>query len=174
MRKRWLILALVFSVMVNVAAIGTIGYHWWRARSAASFLSHPGGPMLKPMRRALSLNPAQMRELGEQRRQIAEEIEKNQQDLVEARARLMELLRSPAPDSMAVEEILEEMTSAQMTMQRTVLRNLLRMKRELTPEQQERLLRMMERRPGWDMGPGLGHRRMRGRLGPADRRIRGE
>jgi len=114
-----------------------------------------------------------MEKLDKQRKQISEEIGKKQQDLLEARTRMMELLRSPDPDSMAVEEILEEMTSAQMAMQRTVLRNLLRMKRELTPEQQERLLRMMERRPGWDMGPGLGHRRMRGRLGP-DRRIRGE
>ncbi|OPX25933.1 MAG: hypothetical protein B1H02_00090 [Candidatus Latescibacteria bacterium 4484_107] len=123
MRNKWLILALVFSVMVNAAAIGTIGFHWWKVRRIARPLPPPGGPMRGLMHRALSLNPTQMRKLDAHRK-------------------------------------------------RTVFFNLLQMKRELTPEQQEKLLRMMARRPGWDgMGPEFGHGPKPGRFGPGRKRM---
>ncbi|MFH1007874.1 MAG: periplasmic heavy metal sensor [Candidatus Latescibacterota bacterium] len=172
MRKKWLILALVFSVMVNVAAIGTIGFHWWRASHAASFLPPPGGPMRGPMRRELSLDPDQMRELETHRKQMAQEIDHLQEELSEARNSMMALLRSADPDSTAVEEVLEEIMASQMAMERKVLHNLLRMKRELTPEQQEKLLRMMARRPGWDrMRPDFRRGREDGRFGPGRKRM---
>jgi Spy/CpxP family protein refolding chaperone len=176
MRNKWLILALVFSVMVNAAAVGTIGFHAWKVRRIARLWPYPGGPMRGPIRglmhRSLSLNPAQMRELDAHREQMAKEIERNQKGLVETRIRMMELLRSPEPDSTEVEAALQEMAAFQMSIQRTVFRNLLQMKRELTPEQQEKLLRMMARRPGWDkMGPEFRHGPKRDRFGPGMRRM---
>ena len=173
MRKRWLILALVFSVMVNVATIGTIGFHWWKVRSVDHLPPPPPELMLRPLRRPLDLTPDQMQELGAQRRRISEEIRGIRKDLFESRARLMELLRSPDPDSMAVEEILQEIASAQVALERKVIHNILRMKRTLTPEQREKLLQMMERRGGWGrMGPGQGHGMMRGPSGPGRMRRR--
>ena len=167
MRTRWLILALVFSGMVNVAAIGTIGYHWWKVRSAARPFSRSHRPMMRgPMHEALSLSPAQMQKLHEQRRQIVEDISKMRQGLTESRAHLMQLLRSPDPDSMAVEEILQEIASSQLAVERKVIQNILQMKEALTPEQREMLLQMIERRGKGDgMRPGLQHRMRRGRPG---------
>ncbi|MCD6333740.1 MAG: periplasmic heavy metal sensor [Candidatus Latescibacteria bacterium] len=172
MRNKWLILALVFSVMVNAAAIGTIGFHWWKVRRIVRPLPPPGGPMRGLMHRALSLNPTQMRKLDAHRKQMTEEIERNKKGLVENRIRLMQLLRSSEPDSAEVEAALQEMGAFQMAIQRTVFFNLLQMKRELTPEQQEKLLRMMARRPGWDgMGPEFGHGPKPGRFGPGRKRM---
>ena len=169
MRTKWLIIALVFSVVVNVAAVGTIGYHWWKVHSAEPPLppSPPPEAMLRPLRRPLNLTPDQMQKMGAQRRRISEEVRGIRKDLFESRARLMELLRSPDPDSMAVEEILQEIASAQVALERKVIHNIFRMKRTLTPEQREKLLKMMERRGGWGrMGPGQGHGMMRGPSGP--------
>ena len=176
MRNKWLILALLFSVMVNAAAIGTIGFHWWKVRRIERPFPPPGGPMRDParglMHRALSLNPAQMRKLDAHREQMAEEIERNRKGLAKTRIRMMQLLRSPEPDSTEVEAMFQEMAAFQMAIQRTVFRNLLRMKRELTPEQQEKLLRMMARRPGWEgMGPEFGHGPKRDRFGPGRKRM---
>ncbi|MCK5734085.1 MAG: periplasmic heavy metal sensor [Candidatus Latescibacteria bacterium] len=176
MRNKWLILALVFSVMVNVAALGTIGFHAWQVRRIERPLPPPGGPIGDPIRglmhRALSLNPDQMRELDAHRKQMAEEIGSIQKGLGEARTRMMQLLRSSDPDSTEVDAVLQEMMASQMTMQRAVLCNLLRMKRGLTPEQQEKLLRMMARKPGWDgMGPEFRHGPKRGRFGPGRNRM---
>lgn len=168
MRTKWLTIALVFSVIVNVAGIGTIGYHWWRVRS----VDHPLGPpppemMLRPLRRPLSLSPDQMRELEAQRRRISEEIRGIRRDLSESRVRLMQLLRSPDPDSTAVEEVLQEIASSQVALERKVIHNILRMRKVLTPEQREELLRMMERRGGWGrMGPEPEHGMRRGPFGP--------
>lgn len=176
MRKKWLILALVFSGMVNVAAIGTIGFHWWRVRSVDHRLHSfpPGEPMLRPLHRLLSLTPDQVQKLEAQRRRISEEIRGIRQNLFESKTRLMELLRSPDPDSMAVEEILQEIASSQVALERKVIHNILRMKQALTPEQREKLLQMMERRGGWDrMRPRLGHGGEKHRLGPGGR-IRGK
>ena len=168
MRTRWLTLALVFSVMVNLAAIGTIGYHWWNVRSAARPLSPSYRPMMPgPMHRMLSLSPAQMKKLEEQHRRATEEIMKMRQDLAESRARLMQLLRSPDPDSMAVEKILQEMASSQVALERKVIQNILQMKEALPPEQQEKLLQMIERwGRGNRMGPGWEHGMKRGPFGP--------
>lgn len=177
MRTRWLTVALVFSVMVNVAAIGTIGYHWWKVRSVDHPLPPPHRPMLKPLRHPpLSLTPDQMQGLEAQRRRITEEIREIRSNLFKSRARLMELLRSPDPDSMAVEEILQEIASSQIALERTVIHNILRMRQVLTPEQREKLLQMIEQRGGWDrmMERGWEHREdARLRRGMRGRRDRG-
>ena len=169
MRTKWLIIALMFSVVVNVAALGTIGFHWWKVRGVRPPLPPfpPPKEMLRPLRRPLDLTSDQMQELGTQRRRISEEIRGIRKDLLDSRARLMELLRSLDPDSMAVEEILQEIASSQVALERKVIHSILRMKRTLTPEQREKLLQMMERRGGWGrMGPGQGHGMMRGPSGP--------
>jgi len=169
MRTKWLIIALVFSVVVNVVAIGTIGFHWWKVRRVGPPLppSPPPEAMLRPLRRPLNLTPDQMQKLGAQRRKILEEIRGIRKDLFESRARLMELLRSPDPDSMAVEKVLQDIASSQIALERKVIHSILRMKQALTPEQREKLLQMMERRGGWDrMGPGPGHGMMRGPSDP--------
>ena len=175
MRTKWLIIALVFSVVVNVAALGTIGFHWWKVRGVRPPLPPSPLPkeMLRPLRRPLDLTSDQMQELGTQRRRISEEIRGIRKDLLESRARLMELLRSPDPDSMAVEEILQGIASSQVALERKVIHSILRMKRTLTPEQREKLLQMIERREGWDrMGPGFGRKMNRNRPRPG--RIRTE
>ena len=170
MRTKWLIMALAFSVVVNVAALGTIGFHWWKVQSVRPPLPPfpPPKEMLRPLRRPLDLTSDQMQELGTQRRRISEEVRGIREDLLESRARLMEFLRSPDPDSMAVEEILQEIASSQVALERKVIHNILRMKQALTPEQREKLLQMMERRGGWDspkMGPGFGRKMNRNRPG---------
>ncbi len=149
MRNRWLILVLAFSLIVNVAAIGTIGYRWWRARRMTSQWSHPHRRMLEPMRGLLSLTPEQMDQLEEQRRRISGETEEIRQDLFKSRARLMELLGTD-PDSLEIEELLQEIASSQVALERKVINNILRMKQVLTPEQREELLRMMEKRGRFD------------------------
>ena len=177
MRTKWTIIALVFSVVVNLVAMGTIGFHWWKVRRVVGPPLPPFPPseaMLRPLRRPLNLTPDQMQELGAQRRRISEEIRGIRKDLFESRARLMQLLRSPDPDSMAVEEILQEIASSQVALERKVIHSILRMKQTLTPEQREKLLRMMERRGGWSgfewksdsMGPRPGHGMMRGPSDP--------
>jgi len=169
MRQRWLVLALVFSGMVNLAAIGTIGYHGWRVRTSR----RPFEEMPAPLRRELSLNPDQMEKLGEHRQQSREEMGRIRQGLLETRTRLMELLRSPDPDSMAVEDLLQQMVSSQMAMERRVIHDLLRLRQVLTPEQREQFMRLMERRFRWDgMGPERGpeHKRQRGPFGNGPRR----
>jgi len=102
-----------------------------------------------------------MQELEAQRRWISEEIRGIRRDLSEKRARLMQLLRSPDPDSTAVEEILQEIASYQVTLERKIVQSILQMRKVLTPEQREKLFRMIERRGGWRgwdrMGPRLDH-----------------
>ena len=171
MRQRWLVLALVFSGLVNLAAIGTIGYHGWRVRTPR----RPFEEMPASLRRELSLDPDQMERLAEHRQQSREEMERIQQSLLETRTRLMELLRSPDPDSMAVEDLLQQMVSSQMAMERKVIHDLLRMRQVLTPEQRERFMRLMERRFRWGgMGPEHGpeHKGRRGPFGNGRRRER--
>jgi Spy/CpxP family protein refolding chaperone len=145
MRSRWLILALVFSVMVNIMAIGTIGFHWWAIRRLPPPPQSLHGPLRGPMRDMLSLSPAQIERLDKETSRTLEEINELRRHHFETRAHLFQLLRSPSPDSMAVEEVLRDISESQMALERHVIHNILRMKRILTPEQQEKLLRSLER-----------------------------
>ena len=172
MRQRWLIIALVFSGMINVAAIGTIGYHWWRVDGEAPPSPRfPPEEMPAPLRRELNLSSAQAQKLTEHRRQTSEEMQKIRRDLLETRTRMMQLLRSPNPDSMAVEEILQKMVSSQVALERKVIHSILGMREVLTPEQRERLLRMMEKRFRWEgKGPGPEHGMRRRPFDPGRRK----
>jgi Spy/CpxP family protein refolding chaperone len=102
------------------------------------------------MTRALGLNPKQGRMLMEQRRGAAKEMRKVSQELSKARRHLMQLLSVPDPDSIAVEQAIQQLASAQIEMERQVVRSILEMKETLTPEQQERLLHRMKRGRKWD------------------------
>jgi Spy/CpxP family protein refolding chaperone len=67
-------------------------------------------------------------------------------ELGQARGELMALLRQPDPDKAAVEAKLREITRLEDAIQREFVQHLLRMKKVLTPAQQERLFRTMGER----------------------------
>ncbi|MFQ6091566.1 MAG: Spy/CpxP family protein refolding chaperone [bacterium] len=158
MRSKWLILALVFSVAVNGAALVTIGYQWWRSRQPAR---PPIELRREILRRQLNLTEDQFRRVRDAQGQVAEEMEAMRKSLRAKRAELVRLLREPDPDRAEIDARLREIATLQADLERRVVDNLLKLKGVLTPEQREKLLSIIDHHL---MGPG--RRGRRGRFGP--------
>jgi Spy/CpxP family protein refolding chaperone len=75
-----------------------------------------------------------------------ERTSRSKQDLGRARRELITLLRQPAPDTRAIAAKLREISRLEEAIRREFVQHLLRMKKVLTPAQQERLFGTMDER----------------------------
>jgi Spy/CpxP family protein refolding chaperone len=92
------------------------------------------------------LTAAQQAQVDHLHQLLLERTSPLKQDLGRARGELMTLLRQPDPDKGAVEAKLREISRLEDAIQREFVQHLLRMKKVLTPAQQERLFRTMGER----------------------------
>jgi Spy/CpxP family protein refolding chaperone len=169
MKNKWLILILIFSVAVNVAALFTIGVQWsrhfWRQH-----------PLAKPpfseqhrelLRRKLNLTEDQYQQVKEAHDAFNAEMETMHSSLRAKREALFRQLRAPDPDLAEIDTLLVEMATLQADIERKVVDNLLSMKNVLTPEQRERFLSLIDRRFSEHRRPfGPGQRERRGPFRP--------
>lgn len=160
MRNKMLILALVFSVAVNSAALVTIGYQWWASRlpERPQMALHRG-----TYRRELGLTEEQIRRFQDAQRQMIEDIDVMRRSLRSKRVEIVRLLGELEPDRAEIDVRLKEISTKQADLERLVVHNLLKLKDVLTPAQREKLLSIIYHRlieGGRHMGPGR-----RGRLG---------
>jgi len=163
MRSKWILILLMFSLAVNVAALVTMAMQW-------SKHSGRNGPPSRPpfsenhremLRRRLDLTDEQYERVARTQDQFAKEMEALQTSLGTKRDELFLQLEAQEPNREQVEVLLQEIATLQADQERKVVGNLLNMKDVLTPEQREKLHSLLDRRFG---GP-RGHFGPRGRQG---------
>lgn len=161
--KKWLIIVLVFSVAVNVAALVTIGIQWSRHSGKYHPLSGPpfSEKHSEMLHRRLDLSEDQIQKVKETQDRFAEEMETMQNGLRTKREALFRQLRAPEPDRTEIDTLLVEIAALQANVERNVVNHLLEMKDVLTPEQRKKLLSLIDRRFR-DHGPRFGPRKRNG------------
>ncbi|UCE19850.1 MAG: periplasmic heavy metal sensor [Gemmatimonadota bacterium] len=165
MRNRWLIVVLIFSVAVNVAALVTIGIQWSRHFTRHHpLLSEPpfSERHRELLRRKLNLTEVQYQQVKEAHDKFNVEMETMHSSLRAKRKALFHQLRAPDPDRAQIDTLLVEIATLQADIERKVVDNLLSMKNVLTPEQRERFLSLIDRRFSEHrrhFGPGQRERR---------------
>jgi Spy/CpxP family protein refolding chaperone len=92
------------------------------------------------------LTPAQRAQVDRLQQLRLERTSPLKQDLARARRELITLLRQPDPDRKAVTAKLREISRLEEAIQGEFVQHLLRMKKVLTPAQQERLFGSMDER----------------------------
>ncbi len=168
--KRTLILLLVFSLAVNLAAVVTFSYYWWsearlekgrRRRSAA----RSGEVRPDLLRRRLDLRKDQMEEIERERDKMMTEIVSLREQSSEMRRELMALLEAEKFDRGKADSLLSEIAFLQVRIEKQVFEHLVEMRTVLTPEQKKLLLQMLERRLyHGDVGRPLLERRLERRM----------
>lgn len=161
MKSKILIFAVVIVAVLALSLLSTVAYLRWFDHGRAPTPRRAASPSML-LRGELALTEAQTAELEALRASFDEGAEAARNELRERRRALMEELRAVAPDTVRIDQLVEEIGSLQATLEKQVIRHMLREQAVLTPEQREQFLSMFHKRfqerEGMPWGRGMGKR----------------
>lgn len=151
MSKRSLIIILVISVAINLAAILTFGYHWWEARSykreiTSRWIDRGRDLRGSLLRHRLNLTEEQTDAINAMHEEMRPKMVSLREKLFIKREKLIALLRETGPNKARADTLLGDIASLQTELEAQVFEHLCRMKDMLTPEQQKQFLQLYERK----------------------------
>lgn len=141
MRNRWLLVALVFSLTVNLVALVTLAVFW--------FSKPPRKPVPQARWRSEGrprFHPEEDEVVAKMVRDYLQRAQKEKMSLRAARLQLVELLRQEKPDTTKIMAIIDELASHQAELERLTVRHLLALKPRIGKERLDFLIRMFEER----------------------------
>ena len=143
MRSRWLVYVLIFSVAVNIAAVGTLVYYWTRPGRPPGGFRH--GPK-RDLAAMLDLEKAQQVQLDSLRRVYFERLKPLRKELRRERARLSAVLEQNAVDSLILKQHIARIAELQARVELETAKHLHQMQKLLTPEQRAKFRRFLRDR----------------------------
>jgi Spy/CpxP family protein refolding chaperone len=135
MKEKLIIVIMIFSLTINVAALVTMGYFWGRDYTSRKESLEGGEP--PALTAGLSLDKRQRGKMRGLRRAFLQETTPIQDTLMIKRGELANHLNAIDPDRTAINQILREINELQLQIQLAVTDNLLKEKASLDPLQQE-------------------------------------
>ncbi len=161
MTKKTLTVILAVLAIIALSMLSTFAYERWLT-PGRRHVPRPDGHPFALLRGELALTKEQMTLLEAQRKTFEDELQGTRAQLRDKRRVLMESLRADAPDTLAMDRVVEEIGALQVGLEKQMIRHMLDEQTILTPEQRQRLhsmflkhFREMETGP-W-IGPGGGH-----------------
>jgi len=144
MSRKLLIIALIISVAINLAAVFTIGFYWREVRSHKRDIRPRWTERVhdwheSPLRRELNLTEEQLEVLNRYQQEMRQKMLPYRQELFTKRKELMELLKETEPNKERADSLFREIVSLQMELEAHIFDNLWYLRSMLTPEQRERL-----------------------------------
>ena len=151
MSKRALIIILVISVAINLAAILTFGYHWWETWSYRREITSRGIDRRRDLRGSLlrhrlNLTEEQIDAINAVHEEMRSKMLSLRGKLFTKREELIALLGETEPNKARADSLIKEIASLQAEVEARVFENLYQMRDILTPEQQKQFLQLYERR----------------------------
>jgi Spy/CpxP family protein refolding chaperone len=149
MKNKILTVILILSLGLNLGVLVTFSRHWLNRRE---FNKGPGESswFKRKMQKELKLTDAQVALMEQDRKNVDQEIRSIRGELKRKRAELFTLLEANPVDSAKVDKLIDAISLLQARIEKTVVNHLATMKKNLTPEQQQRFKAMM---PKGFMGP---------------------
>ena len=149
MKENLKTLILIFSVVLNIAFVGTAIYHKWSSPPARSAL--PGNrPFLYE---ELNLTKEQLEKFEPLRNRFHARLNEISSEIRKKRFHLIDLLAASDPDREAIRRQQEKIFALQKRMQMTIINHLLDESTILTVEQRARLFRLIRKRSETKGGP---------------------
>jgi Spy/CpxP family protein refolding chaperone len=136
-------IALVFSLAVNISLLGTAGYHYYRNSGWTGSAPCPLSPTHQHLYQELGLSTIQLSQMEPLARKFHEHLAELRKDMKGKNGRLVELLGQKDNDPVQVEGLRKEMAEIQDEIQKEVIAHILESKKIFDPKQQERFLALM-------------------------------
>jgi Spy/CpxP family protein refolding chaperone len=138
MKKRHLIIALVLLFVINITALATLSYNRWFKSWPQSTGQGDRSESWQRLQTQVSLSRQQAQTMQDLRLTFEREVESLRQQMWEKRNALLEEARNDSPNLNRIDSLIEEIGALQTAIQKRTVRNLLKDKQILTPQQQER------------------------------------
>jgi len=138
-KTRWIRIGLALSVAFNCAVLGALGYRLWERRAVKDrsehhiLMHHPG--MGRDIR--VDLKPGQKNRLRIKRDIFNPRMDSMRTAIHSARVELARMLRKDTVDMDSIDVQIDQIGVLQTQMEKEVVRQMLREKNELAPEQQK-------------------------------------
>jgi len=147
--SRSIIIKLVFilSVSMNLAALGTVGFHWLRGECSGRGTHRTSGQQQV----SLSLSPEQEMQFQQLRSDFHGYRNTCHQRMTGLREELLTELLADSPNQERIDGLLEQMSTRQAQLQRRMVRHLRAERAVLRPEQHPAFERVLRRHV---LGPG--------------------
>ncbi len=168
MKNKGLTIILILSLGLNIGVLARFSRHWLSRRG---YKERPreSNWMRKKMQKELCLSDAQVGFVEQDRKNIDQELKAVREELKRKRIELFTALDSEPVDQVKVDKLIDTVSSLQARIEKTVMAHLIKMKKNLTPEQQQKFKAIMPRgfMPPPPDQPGQGkHERPPERIGP--------
>jgi hypothetical protein len=146
MRNKWLALALVLSVAINIGVFGSVGYRLVRGKPSADCIEESSGSALDRLAAEIGFSSEQTRAFADLRNSFEPRIQSLRDGLMEKRTRLVEAIKPPEASLEGLLPYVEEIEALQAELQKLVVDQMLKEKALLTGEQQKKFLSMISTR----------------------------
>lgn len=169
MNKKILIIALIISVAINLAAIGTFGYFRWVGQGRFSRIRSSIPPWIAKgfdwnkshLKNKLGLNEEQIEKLNTEQEAMRIKTLPYMKELFDMRNELMSMMKDDKPDSVRADSIFKEIVSVQIALETHVFNNMQKMRDIFTSEQRQILMKLFEEHmPSPPFEPRMLHERM--------------
>jgi Spy/CpxP family protein refolding chaperone len=136
--------ALVASLALNIAVLGTVGFFFYQR--SGDWVSPFGTTMKKGkfMFEELSLRPEQMKAMKARAVLFRAEIDRKRQEIAAKRKALIALLRADEADKKMIDAAIADISVMQEELQRTITGHMLEQKARLDKDQQKKFLDLVE------------------------------
>jgi len=145
MKKQGILIALIFSMVFNVAFLCGLGYRVWEKKRSKEFSLHSQRHYRKER---IVLSPEQKEQRDRIRKTFSPKIQSIRSELHRERCALGDLLMKDEPDTVLIEKKIDQIGKLQTDIEREVIYHLLREKSILTPDQRQQFLNTVLRRLG--------------------------
>jgi Spy/CpxP family protein refolding chaperone len=156
-RQKWLWLVLLLSAAFNFTFLGAFGYRLWKQHGQQAHWAErmerfgPPGPPEGVDLRDMGPPPIEFRmeqreHLKNIRGSFLPKVGKSHGRLFEKRRALFDLVTAPKPDTVAIGRAIEEIGGIQVQIEKDVVRQMLKERDVMDPEQRERFHQQIMRR----------------------------
>jgi Spy/CpxP family protein refolding chaperone len=145
MKRKLFLLGLILLSIINVAALGTWIYHRYHRRPQAVYDAHTATPTML-LCRELNLSSEQMERVQLLRKTFHQSVGPTSQALLTKRMALIDQFMFDKPDTIQINQIVQEIAGLQIKLQNQVVHYIAQEKKILQPEQQQRFFEILKTR----------------------------
>lgn len=144
MRRNWLRFVLAISLALNFSFLFTVGYMHFKQKQ---YWTTPFGGKIEKNRflfEGLSLQPEQREKMKQRALSFRSQVDGKRKAIAEKRKELFALIRADQSDTPAIDAAINDLSSMQVDLQKTIVLHILGTKDLLDEDQQKRLFDLME------------------------------
>ena len=161
MSRKTLAWLLIFSVIINVSTLATVGYYRWFKQKRHSFTMNRSAHQ-EFLKKKLGLTEEQSQKIEELRSELWEQIKPLKSQLDDGRHQFFQMVNQDSVNIQNVYRSIDRISELQKQMQRKTAENMLAQQSILTPEQRKKFFSIMANR----MQMGESKRRHSPRINP--------